>query len=234
MAKKNFYAISAGHTPGIYSNWPEAQAQVSGFAGAVYKGFATLSEAQAWLEKPTYTSAPRKTASKSKVASKGSLPRATPQAGTILIYTDGGSINNPGPGGYGAVIVDGDTQTEYSGGFARTTNNRMELMGCIVALQKLERREAPIMLYSDSSYVVNGITKGWAKGWQKRGWIKSDHKPAVNPDLWQQLLELIAPLQITFNWVKGHAGNPLNERCDQLAVASARQGRLPPDLGYSG
>jgi ribonuclease HI len=110
----------------------------------------------------------------------------------------------------------------------------MELMGCIVALQKLEQRDKPITLYSDSSYVVNGIVKGWAKNWRKNGWIKSDKKPAVNQDLWEKLLELVEPLAITFKWVKGHAGNPLNERCDELAVASARRSGLPEDVGYKG
>ena len=108
----------------------------------------------------------------------------------------------------------------------------MELMGCIVALRELEYRDKPVTLYSDSSYVVNGIVKGWAKSWRKRGWIKSDRKPAVNPDLWAQLLDLVEDLNIAFKWVKGHAGHPMNERCDELAVACARQDGLPEDPGY--
>ena len=107
-------------------------------------------------------------------------------------------------------------------------------MGCIVALRELEHRDRPVALYSDSSYVVNGISKGWAKGWRKRGWVKADRQPAVNPDLWGQLLDLIEGLNITFNWVKGHNGNPFNERCDELAVASSRQDDLPVDAGYKG
>ena len=232
MAKKKFYAIAVGNTPGIYTNWPEAQAQVKGFAGAVFKGFVTKEEAVSWLKNPSYSPGKKK-----KAISKGgsSVAQVTsPKAGEILIYTDGGSINNPGPGGYGAIIVDGDNHQEYSGGYSLTTNNRMELMGCIVALQNLECCNQPITLYSDSKYVVNGITKGWAKSWRKRGWIKSDKKPAVNPDLWGKLLDLTESLSITFQWVKGHAGNPLNERCDELAVASARQGGLPHDPGYPG
>lgn len=232
MAKKNFYAVATGHRPGIYTNWPAAQAQVAGFPGAVYKGFALQEEATAWLKNPSYSTGKKKTniSRQSAPAVSGTAPKV----GEITIYTDGGSINNPGPGGYGAVIIEGDGQLEYCGGFSLTTNNRMELMGCIVALQKLEQRDKPITLYSDSSYVVNGIVKGWAKSWRKNGWIKSDKKPAVNPDLWEKLLELVEPLAINFKWVKGHAGNPLNERCDELAVASARRGGLPEDVGYKG
>nr|MBF0223767.1 ribonuclease HI [Desulfobulbaceae bacterium] len=232
MATKKFYAVAAGVTPGIYTNWPEAQAQVKGFAGAVFKGFATKEEAVNWLKNPSYSAGTKKKPARKKPSE--SVPMRTPKAGEIRIYTDGGSINNPGPGGYGAVIVEGENCREISGGFSRTTNNRMELMGCIVALQELERRDLSITLYSDSKYVVNGITKGWAKSWRKNGWIKSDKKPAVNPDLWGQLLELTEELSITFQWVKGHAGNPLNERCDELAVANARRSGLPKDLGYSG
>jgi ribonuclease HI len=107
-------------------------------------------------------------------------------------------------------------------------------MGVIVALRQLEFRDKPVTVYTDSSYVVNGITKGWAKSWRKNNWIKSDKKPAVNPDLWGELLDLTAELNVDFVWVKGHAGNPLNERCDQLAVSSAKQKALPEDKGYKG
>lgn len=150
----------------------------------------------------------------------------------ITIYTDGGSINNPGPGGYGAIIIEDDRRREITGGFRLTTNNRMELMAGIAALRALESRDRPITLYSDSSYVVNGISKGWAANWRRRNWIKTDGKPAVNPDLWKELLDLVADLDITFTWVRGHAGNPLNERCDEMAVAAARQDNLPVDTGY--
>jgi len=232
LAKKKFYAVAVGRNLGIYTNWPAAQIQVQGFPGALYKGFTSKEEAMAWLKNPVYAAGKNKTP-----ASRSASPAfsgTAPEPGGITIYTDGGSINNPGPGGYGVVIIDGEHQKEYCGGFSLTTNNRMELMGCIVALQKLERRDKPITLYSDSSYVVNGITKGWAKRWRKNGWLKSDKKPAVNRDLWEKLLELIKPLSITFKWVKGHAGNPVNERCDELAVASARRGGLPEDPGYIG
>ncbi len=105
-------------------------------------------------------------------------------------------------------------------------------MACIAALRSLGASERPIALYSDSSYVVNAVNKGWARRWRLNGWLKSDKKPALNADLWEELLDLTAGLTITFNWVKGHAGNPLNERCDRLAVQNARQNNLPVDRGY--
>ncbi|MEA1934914.1 MAG: ribonuclease HI [Thermodesulfobacteriota bacterium] len=233
--KKKFYAIASGRKPGIYNNWPDAQAQVTGYAGAVYKGFPTRKKAEAWMKKPTYRPCLKKTDTKAKQ----SLANTSPKTGEVTIYTDGGAINNPGPGGYGVVQIytsrtlnsDGERK-EISGGYRLTTNNRMELMGCIVALRELEHRDKPVTLYSDSSYVVNGINKGWAKSWQKKGWIKSDKKPAVNPDLWAELLNLTRDLDITFKWVKGHAGNPMNERCDELAKAAAKQDGLPKDVGY--
>jgi ribonuclease HI len=234
MAAKKFYAILAGRVPGIYDNWPKAQAQVIGFQGARFKGFATRSEAEAWLQNPTSGPAGPGSSKPALKSSSGAGADTSPRDGVVSIYTDGGARYNPGPGGYGIVQVYNGARKELTGGFRLTTNNRMELMGCIVALRELEHRDKPVALYSDSSYVVNGISKGWAKSWRKRGWIKSDRQPAVNPDLWGQLLDLIEGLNITFNWVKGHNGNPFNERCDELAVASSRLADLPVDSGYKG
>lgn len=230
MAKRKFYAIAAGYTPGIYDNWPEAQAQVKGFAGAIYKGFASKGEAEAWLANPEYGG------KGGTSRTQGASPQPPVVAGgdEVVIYTDGGSINNPGPGGYGVVIIEEGKRREFSGGFRRTTNNRMELMGCIVALRHMTDRHKKVILYSDSSYVVNGIAKGWAKGWRRRGWRKSDGSPALNPDLWSELLDLIDGRDISFHWVRGHAGNQENERCDALAVAAARGGELAEDAGYRG
>lgn len=231
MAKKKFYAIAAGREPGIYTSWPEAEAQVKGFAGARFKGFTTHAEARAWMENPEKIPAKRHTAKKG-AAKPYNKPKL--DAHCIEVYTDGGAINNPGPGGYGVVIVTDDESRELSGGYIHTTNNRMELMACIKALESLHDTSRPVALFSDSSYVVNGISKGWARGWRKRGWMKSDGKPAVNPDLWERLLESTEHLDITFHWVKGHAGHPLNERCDQLAVQSAKGDHLIEDEGYQG
>lgn len=230
MAGKKVYAVAAGHQPGIYDNWPEAEQQVKGYTGARYKGFIDRAEAELWLRDPQYRQATARNNHPPAPAAETPQPRV----GEISIYTDGGCRNNPGPGGYGAIlIVDGHEQ-ELSGGFQHTTNNRMELMACIVALRAVKQRNRPITLYSDSSYVVNGISKGWARNWRRKGWIKSDKQPAINPDLWGELLELTEKLDITFQWVRGHAGHPLNERCDQLAVAASKESGLPVDEGYPG
>ncbi len=135
----------------------------------------------------------------------------------IEIYTDGACSGNPGAGGWGAILIYGANRKEISGGEAHTTNNRMEMMAVIVALEMLKER-CQIDLYSDSKYVIDSITKGWAEGWKKRGWIKSDKSPAKNPDLWERLLNLLYTQDVTFHWVKGHASNPNNNRCDELAV----------------
>jgi len=231
MAGKKVYAVAAGHQPGIYDNWPEAERQVKGYAGARFKGFADRAEAERWLRDPQYRQA---TARSSREPQQPASDLPAPRAGEISIYTDGGCRHNPGPGGYGAILIVDGKEEELSGGFQRTTNNRMELMACIVALRALKQRNRPVTLTSDSSYVVNGISKGWAKNWRRKGWIKSDRQPALNPDLWGELLELTEKLDITFQWVRGHAGHPLNERCDQLAVASSRAADLPVDEGYPG
>ena len=140
----------------------------------------------------------------------------------VTIYTDGACSGNPGPGGYGVILMYGSHKKELSGGEAMTTNNRMELMGVITALEALNRPCA-VDLYTDSQYVVNAIEKGWARKWQANGWMRNKHDKALNPDLWQRLLDLLEIHQVTFHWVKGHAANPYNNRCDELAVAESRK-----------
>ena len=135
----------------------------------------------------------------------------------VEIYTDGACSGNPGPGGYAAILRFGEHYKEISGGEANTTNNRMELMGAIAGLSAL-KYPCDVVLTTDSKYVVDSVTKGWAKGWKAKGWIKSDKKPALNVDLWEKLLDLLEVHNVEFVWVKGHAGHPYNERCDQLAV----------------
>ena len=135
----------------------------------------------------------------------------------VMIYTDGACSGNPGPGGWGAILEYGGAEKELSGGEDSTTNNRMELTAVIRGLEAL-KEPCTVELYSDSKYVIDALQKGWAKGWRARGWIKSDKKPALNPDLWQRLLELTQTHQVHCHWVKGHADNPKNNRCDQLAV----------------
>ncbi len=139
---------------------------------------------------------------------------------SINIYTDGACSGNPGPGGWGAVLEYKGVKKELSGGDAHTTNNRMELMAVISAFKAL-KEPCEVTLCSDSKYVIDALEKGWAKGWRSRGWKKSDKSPALNSDLWQQLLTLTEQHKITYRWVKGHAGHPENERCDELAVAQA-------------
>ncbi len=134
------------------------------------------------------------------------------------IYTDGACSGNPGKGGWGAVLVYKGAEKEISGAEKQTTNNRMELTAVIKALQLL-KEPCEVNLTTDSKYVCDAVNKGWVYGWKKKGWIKSDKKPALNADLWEELLEQLKIHDVTFNWVKGHNGHPYNERCDKLAVS---------------
>lgn len=136
----------------------------------------------------------------------------------VEIFTDGACSGNPGPGGWGAILRYNGHEKELSGGESNTTNNRMELTAVITALATL-KEPCRVRLTTDSKYVADGINQGWAKSWQQNGWRKGDKKPALNPDLWQRLLELLNIHEVEIVWVKGHAGHPENERCDQLAVA---------------
>lgn len=138
----------------------------------------------------------------------------------ITLFTDGACSGNPGPGGWGAVLRYNGKEAELSGGAPETTNNRMELSALLYGLKAL-KEPCVVELYTDSKYVADSIEKGWVYGWQKRGWVKADKKPALNVDLWQQLLELLNTHELHIHWVKGHAGHPENERCDRLAVAQA-------------
>ena len=137
---------------------------------------------------------------------------------TVTLYTDGACSGNPGPGGWGAILEFNGHEKELSGGESSTTNNRMELTAVIRGLEAL-KEPCIVELYSDSKYVIDSLEKGWARSWQKRGWVKSDKTPALNPDLWEKLLSLADLHQIRCHWVKGHAENEKNNRCDQLAVA---------------
>lgn len=149
----------------------------------------------------------------------------TPAKGAkVKLYTDGACKGNPGPGGWGCVLVYGEMEKELSGGEANTTNNRMELSAAIAGLGAL-KSPCEVELWSDSKYLVDAITKGWARSWKAKGWKKSDGKPALNPDLWEKLLELLSVHKVTFVWVKGHDGHEYNERCDRLAVAAAERYR---------
>lgn len=143
----------------------------------------------------------------------------------IEIFTDGACQGNPGPGGWGAILRYNGHEKEISGGDAHTTNNRMELLSVIESLTLL-KEPCDVTLYSDSKYVCDAISKGWAKSWQKKGWKKSNNSPALNSDLWEKLLTLIDKHKINVVWIKGHAGHPENERCDKLAVLAASKAKL--------
>ena len=136
----------------------------------------------------------------------------------VNLYTDGACSGNPGPGGWGAILEYMGHEKELSGGEGSTTNNRMELTAVIRGLEQL-KEPCIVELYSDSKYVIDGLQKGWAESWKKRGWIKSDKKPALNPDLWERLLQLTHMHKVNYHWIKGHAQNEKNNRCDELAVA---------------
>lgn len=145
----------------------------------------------------------------------------------IYLFTDGAASGNPGPGGYGAVLQCAGHEKELSGGFALTTNNRMELLAVIEGLRAIRWDNATVEVWSDSSYVVKAITEGWLMNWERKGFAK-----VKNPDLWQEFLPLYRRHKVTFHWLKGHAGHPQNERCDRLAVAAYHRPDLPPDTGY--
>ena len=143
---------------------------------------------------------------------------------TVTIYTDGACSGNPGPGGWCAILEYNGTVKMLSGGEAQTTNNRMELTAVIQALLAL-RESCIVELYSDSKYVIDALEKGWAWGWRRKGWVKSDKKPALNVDLWEKLLPLLKTHEVVWHWVKGHAENEKNNRCDKLAVAQSQKFR---------
>lgn len=145
----------------------------------------------------------------------------------VTMYTDGASRGNPGPGGFGTVLLFQGHRKEISAGYRKTTNNRMELLAVIAGLEALKKINVPVTIYSDSKYVVDSVEKGWLWGWVKKGF-----KGKQNRDLWERFIPVYKRQKVKFQWVKGHAGIPENERCDQLAVDAAEQGDLPPDRGY--
>jgi ribonuclease HI len=221
--KKKYYAVVKGRNPGIYTEWKGqngAQAQIIRFSGSVHKGFETEGEAKEYMKQP--------------INEQPDIQETEAEGlkdGKTIIYTDGACINNPGPGGYGVVIKNGKKPKELSGGYRMTTNNRMELMACIVGLSAL-KKPLSVILYCDSKYVVDGISKGWAKRWQSNGWMRNKTEPAINPDLWEQLLKLSGKHEVSFQWVRGHAGNEGNERCDELATKAASGDKLLSDDVY--
>jgi len=247
-SKKKYYAVVRGFCPGIYNSWygpGGAEEQVRGYANALFQGFGSREEAEVWQKKgtparrteaaiatkPVMTGKGRRTETADTNTAPEIVAPVKAPAQKIIIYTDGGCKRNPGPGGYGAVVMDGSSRRELTQGFRLTTNNRMELMACIAALQSLTG-SAAVVLHSDSQYVVNGIEKGWAKKWRAKGWMRTKEEAAVNADLWAALLELCDRHRVQFVWVRGHAGTRENERCDRLATQAALGRDLLEDTGY--
>ena len=149
----------------------------------------------------------------------------------VTIYTDGGCEPNPGAGGYGAILISGRARKELSGGFCLTTNNRMEIYAAIAGLEAL-KFACKVTLYSDSRYLVDAMIQGWVERWKANGWRRNKKEKALNIDLWKRLLTLCERHEVRFEWVKGHAGHHLNERCDELAMAATQKPNLPVDEGY--
>jgi len=239
MTKKKIYAVKQGRKPGIYKEWfgPQgAEVQIKGFAGARFKGFPSREEAETWMQELSgsgTSTVPREKSSRhaKAVSEATAMPPAAASGEEVVIYTDGGCRNNPGPGGYGVVLLHEGSRQELSGGYAKTTNNRMELTACIKGLEALARKQS-VIVFSDSQYVVNGIEKGWARKWKKNDWKRTEREMAENSDLWAQLLDACDKHEVKFKWVRGHDGNRENERCDVLAVEMSHCDDLPPDHGY--
>jgi ribonuclease HI len=229
--RASYYAVRVGHRPGIFRTWEECESSVKGYPGAVFKGFATRSDAEAFLGIE-----PLKTVVESVVAP--SVAPVLPLAGArknIVIYADGACSGNPGRGGYGAVILYEGRRKELSGGFRHTTNNRMEILGCIAALNAL-KEPCDVTIYSDSKYVVDAMSKSWVLRWRRNNWQRREKtgemKAALNSDLWRQMLELCAKHRVRFEWVRGHDGVEENERCDQLARSAAAGHALGIDVVF--
>ncbi len=240
--KKKFYAVRVGHKTGIYSTWEECKLQVDGYPKAEYKSFPTLKNAEDYLE-GIVESQPRQ-ANRPKIAAEVTVPqfpgsRLESAGGTgkssVVIYADGACSGNPGPGGYGTVILQRSQCKELSAGFRLTTNNRMEILGCIAGLLQLEE-PSDVTIYSDSSYVVNTMSKSWALRWRSNGWKRREKtgelKDVLNQDLWVRMLDLCDKHRVRFEWVRGHDGNEGNERCDELARAAAAGAESGIDSAY--
>ncbi|MCK4260214.1 MAG: ribonuclease HI [Halanaerobiales bacterium] len=149
----------------------------------------------------------------------------------VQLYTDGACSGNPGPGGYGTILVFNQHRKEVSGGYQKTTNNRMEIIAVLRGLKNLKEK-CKVTVYSDSKYVVDAMTLGWVEKWQRNGWKRNKKDWASNIDLWERMLDLCEKHEVEFKWVKGHAGHPENERCDEMAVAASKQDNRPIDKGY--
>lgn len=219
---KKIYAVKAGRQTGLFSTWAECEKQVKGYQGAKFKGFESAQEAAAWLAAPNTQAS--SSAVKQRAAKEKTFPTKKDEPDTdYIIYTDGSCLRNPnGPGGWAAVILDRGTGEvrELHAGHPSTTNNRMELSAAIGALSAI-RENSTVALYTDSQYLKNAFTRHWINNWQRNGWKTAQGTDVLNKDLWLELDRLFQSHQVFFHWVKGHAGNSYNERCDLLARSEA-------------
>ncbi|MDZ7314887.1 MAG: ribonuclease HI [candidate division KSB1 bacterium] len=223
-SKKIFYAVARGRRTGLFTSWGGengAEEQVRGFPGAVFKGFARLEDALDYLHAHGVTAE----------GFADHRPRDRHADGAVHFYTDGASIGNPGRGGFAVIRIRNGDRSEWAQGFRLTTNNRMELLACISALESLSE-PLPVVIHCDSRYVIDNLQQGRVRRWRENGWRTAAGKPVENADLWQRLLELTERFSPTFDWVKGHAGSPENERCDRLAQAAAAADDVAIDEGY--
>ena len=212
---KKIYAVAKGRQTGLFTTWAECAKSVNGFVNAKYKGFADTDSARAWLAENLVNIPANAVSPKHSVAETKDNDE---DAADFIVYTDGSCLKNPGAGGWATVIIDKATGeiTEMSDGEKLTTNNRMEMSAAINALERTPEG-ANILLYTDSQYLKNAFTKYWLRNWKRNGWKTSAGEAVKNRELWQKLDKLTAARQIKFRWVKGHAGNKFNERCDELA-----------------
>ncbi|GAB4469554.1 MAG: ribonuclease HI [Anaerolineales bacterium] len=242
--KKSIYLVLKGRQTGVYQEWDGTQgakAQVEGYAGAIFKSFYTSEEATNWLKSQSVTPLPpalrkwlddqEKAPHNSASKSLQSIVENHLQGGGIVIFTDGSTLGNPGPGGYAAVILKNQHRQEIRGGFRLTTNNRMELYACIAALETIIA-PSNVLIITDSAYVYRATSQGWLQRWIQNGWRRGDGKTVENQDLWQKLHHLHQKHTVKYYWIKGHNATVENERCDRLAVTSAQAPNLPPDPGY--
>ena len=222
--KQKYYVVWYGREPGIYTSWEECVKQTSGFKGAKYKAYPTPAEAeQAFIygpedERPADVAAKVPDVPGTEKPQEKNIPPVLPsEVSNDAVAVDAACSGNPGPGGWGAILQYGKAEKELSGSEPSTTNNRMELLGAITALQSLHE-PCQVSLYTDSQYLANAINLGWLRGWKQKGWRRKDGE-LKNVDLWQTLDGLLQTHKVQFFWVKGHADNVYNNRCDALAVA---------------
>lgn len=237
--KKQYYAVVKGRAPGIYRTWfgaDGAAEQVQGMDDALYRGFYTEEEMADWLRGLPQAMLRREAAGLAAFAAHTSSEQGTQEdainmlldQGKVVVFTDGSADTKSRRGGYGAVVRDGKKRVELSGGLRGTTNNRMELMAVIKALETLKKK-SEVVVFSDSQYVVRAMMEGWVDNWRANEWTRDKGQKLMNADLWQQLDTLRRKHTVVFEWVRGHSGTRENERCDRLAVAAGQAKDLPMD-----